>query len=126
MPSQNHGITLVEVLAAMLILALGILALAPMMALSVTSSRSSVQITAIAAEAQASIEERIGAGNFGTMPFSETQIVDGKYTITTDVRDDSVDPSIPSRVYEVTVTVLWQDDKEVGRNLSFITYIQKT
>lgn len=119
----ESGITMIEVLAAMIILAVGILAMAPMMAISITGSRFSSEVTTLAAAAQESIEDKIGAGVFPTMPYVETQAVDGgKYTVLTEVRDETVDASIPSRVYEISVTVKWSDDVNLDRSMTFVTY----
>ena len=122
---SESGITLVEVLAAMIVLAVGILSMAPMMVLSITGSRFSNDVTALASEAQRSIESQIGKGVFPSMPYTQTEVADGKYTVTTVVLDDTVDPSIPSRLYEVNVTVSWTDDADLDRSMAFTTYATK-
>ncbi len=123
---NQTGITLVEVLAAMLILAIGILAMAPMMVLSVTGNRFSEDVTTVAAAAQREIEAKIEQGTFASMPFQEIDYVgDSTYRVTSLVTDESVDPNVPANVYEVSVSVNWTDDSGVDRNLSFITYMSK-
>jgi hypothetical protein len=107
----------------MIVLAVGILAMAPMMVISITGSRFSNEVTTIAAEAQQRIEEQIGRGSFPSMPFVVADTVEnGKYAVTTAVRDETVDNSIPRRVYEISVTVDWMDDASVGRSMTFVTY----
>jgi type II secretory pathway pseudopilin PulG len=119
----SQGITLIEVLAAMIVLAVGILSMAPMMTISITGSRFSNEVTTIAAEAQQRIEEQIGRGSFPTMPYIIADTVgDGKYAVRTEVRDETVDNSIPSLVYEISVTVGWLDDANLQRSMSFVTY----
>jgi type II secretory pathway pseudopilin PulG len=119
----ENGITLIEVLAAMIVLAVGILAMGPMFVISISGSRFSNEVTSVAAEAQEKIEDKIGLGTFPTMPYTETETVDnGKYTVTTEVRDETVDASIPSRVYQIEVTVQWKDDVDVDRSMAFVTY----
>ena len=122
---SQSGITLIEVLAAMLILAIGILALAPMMVLSVTGSRFSNDVTTLASAAQQRIEAEIARGKYPAMPYTQTETVDGKYEVQTDVRDNTVDGSIPDRVYEINVTVRWTDDTELARTMMFTTYATK-
>lgn len=122
----RSGITLIEILAAMLVLSIGVLAMAPMMVLSVTGNRFSEDVTTVAAAAQRTIEEKIAQGTFATMPFQEISYAgDSTYRITTLVTDQTVDPDVPANVYEVSVTVNWMDDSGVDRNLSFITYMSK-
>ena len=123
---NSNGITMVEVLAAMLVVSIGILALAPMMVLSITGNQFSEDITSVAAAAQLRAENMIGRGKFPSMPYSDTASAgDGAYHLTTEVKDNTVDSSIPDKVYEVTVSVVWDDETGVERNLSFITYSTK-
>jgi len=122
----ESGITMIEVLAAMIVLSVGILAMAPMMVLSITGSRFSNDVTVIASAAQERIEAEISkGGSYASMPFMRTEVVDNKYSVTTEVRDETVDGSIPSRVYEVDVTVGWTDDAGVSRSMLFTTYAMK-
>jgi hypothetical protein len=94
-----------------------------MLALSITGSRFSSEVTTIAAAAQERIEDKIGAGIFPTMPYVETETIEnGRFSVTTEVKDETVDASIPSRVYEISVTVGWTDDANVGRSMTFVTY----
>ena len=121
----ERGITLVEVLAAMIMLAVGILALAPMMVLSVTGSQFSNDVTTLATAAQRGIEAQITKGSFPSMPYTQSEYVDNKYLVATEVLDETVDASIPPHVYEVKVAVSWTDDAAVDRNMIFTTYATK-
>jgi len=124
--SSQAGITLIEVLAAMVILAVGILAMAPMMVLSVTGSQFSNDVTSLASAAQRQIEIQIAKGTFATIPYSETTLSpDGSRSVVTEVTDDSVDPAVPSGVYEISVTVSWVDDANLDRSMMFTTYAAK-
>lgn len=117
---------MIEVLAAMLVFSLGVLAMAPMMALSITGNRFGDQVTTVAAAAQRTIEERITQGSYPSLPFEETELVnDGAYRVTTRVKDETVDASIPPNVFEIEVSVQWTDDASMERNLSFITYASR-
>lgn len=122
----ESGITMIEVLAAMIVLSVGILAMAPMMVLSITGSRFSNDVTTIASAAQERIEAEIAkGGTYAVMPYTQTEMVDGKYSVMTEVLDETVDASIPSRVYKVDVTVGWTDDAGVSRTMLFTTYAMK-
>jgi Tfp pilus assembly protein PilV len=120
------GITLVEVLAAMVILSVGILAMAPMMVISIHGNTFSTEVSEIASAAQLSIEEQIGAKSFASMPYVQCDSLEnGKYEVVTVVTDESVDASIPAHVYQIDVTVNWTDDAAVGRSMTFSTFASK-
>jgi type II secretory pathway pseudopilin PulG len=120
---DEHGITLIEVLSAMIVLAVGILGLAPLMTLSITSNQFASEVTTVVVRAQQSIEETIGRGGFGTLPYEEyTTFEDGKFAARTVVRDETVDASIPSRLYQIAVTIDWVDDAGVARSMTFTTF----
>lgn len=124
--ANDRGLSLVEVLAAMVVLALGVLGLAPMMAMSIQGSTTAEDITAVVVAAQQRIEQLIGLPNFGVLPYSTTIPLDGgKYQLTADVADRSVDNAIPPKVYKIDVTVDWVDDKGVDRTLTFTTFSTK-
>ena len=111
---------------AMLVLALGILAMAPMMVLSITANQFSREATTIAAAAQEQIEEKIGQGSFASVPYVEQETLgNGKYEVLTVVVDDSVDPAVPRNVYQINVTVNWEDDADVNRTMTFSTLVSK-
>jgi len=123
---DQAGITLIEVLAAMVILAVGILAMAPMMVVSINGNTFSREVNDIASAAQLSIEEQIGENSFASMPYVQCDSLrSGKYEVLTVVTDDSVDPSVPGNVYEINVTVSWKDDAAVDRSMTFSTYASK-
>lgn len=122
----EEGFTLIEVLCAMIILALGILALAPLMTLSVTGNRFASEVTAVAARAQEDIEQKLRQGQFGTMPYEDSTAFDNnKFMARTIIRDETIDASIPSRLYQIDVTVMWKDDVGVPRAMTFTSYSPK-
>jgi len=124
--SGQKGVTLIEVLVAVIILSIGVLGLAPLMAISVSGSVRGENVTSVVAAAQQLIEAKIGATGFATIPYTETDTFEnGKYAATTTVTDDTVDPSIPAHVYRVDVDVVWTDDMGVERLLTFTTYTTK-
>jgi Tfp pilus assembly protein PilV len=120
------GLTLIEVLASMVLLTLGILAMAPMFVLSITGNQHSNRVTSLATEAQLEIENQIAQGTFATMPYvNYTTEYNGRYAIMTYVNDNTTDPSVPNNVYEIKVLVYWYDDANVSRNMEFSTYASK-
>lgn len=122
----EEGLTLIELLVAAIVLSIGILGLAPLMAVSVRGSVRGENVTNVVAAAQQLIEMKIGAVGFPNIPYVQTQTFDGgKYTATTTVTDRTVDSSIPPHVYRVDITLAWTDDGGIQRNMSFTTYTTK-
>lgn len=123
---KEEGFTLIEVLCAMIILALGILALAPLMTLSVTGNRFASEVTAVAARAQEDLEQKIRRGFFGTLPYEDSaSFSNGKFVAKSLVRDQTVEASIPSRLYQIDVTITWEDDVGVPRAMTFTSFSPK-
>lgn len=121
----ESGMSLIEVLAAMVVLTLGVLGLAPMMAISIDGSVSSDNITSLVASAQEQIEAKLAEGITGPMPVTEINSAgDGMYSITTVVTDATIDTLVPDRVYKVDVSVNWYENG-VNRSLGFVTYTAK-
>ena len=122
----ESGSTLIEVLAAMVLLSIGILGMAPLMTLSVSSNQFATQVNDVVATAQQNIEQRIRIGGFGTMRYRDTTSVrDGRFAVTTLVHDETVDANIPSKLYQIEVIVSWEDDVNVARTMTFTTYTPK-
>ena len=123
---SDSGLTIVELLAAVLVLAIGVIGLAPLMALSVRGSVRGENVTNVVAAAQQMIEKKIGAVGFPTIPYTHTDTFDdGKYAAITTVTDRSVDSNVPEHVYRVNVEVLWTDDTGLERRMNFVTYTTK-
>jgi prepilin-type N-terminal cleavage/methylation domain-containing protein len=123
---NQSGLSLPEVLAAMVVLSLGILGLAPMMAISIDGSVHADNVTSVIATAQQRVEEKLANGIVGALPITEIEQQDnGKYTITTVITDATIDTLIPEHVYKIDVSVNWMDDDSVGRSMGFVTYTAK-
>jgi Tfp pilus assembly protein PilV len=109
-----------------IVLSIGVLGLAPLMAISVRGSVRGENVTSVVAAAQQMIEKKIGAVGFATIPYTHTDTFEnGKYAATTTVTDRTVDSSVPAHVYRVDVEVLWTDDTGLERNITFTTYTTK-
>lgn len=122
----QSGLTIVELLAAALVLSIGVIGLAPLMALSVRGSVRGENVTNVVAAAQQMIEKKIGAVGFATMPYTHTDTFeDGKYAAITTVTDRTVDGSVPEHVYRVNVEVMWTDDTGLERRMNFVTFTTK-
>ncbi len=122
----EKGLTLIELLVAAIVLSIGVLGLAPLMAISVRGSVRGENVTNVVAAAQHMIESKIGAVGFAVIPYVQKDTFDsGKYTTVTTVTDKTVNSSIPAHVYRVDVDVVWTDDGGMQRNITFTTYTTK-
>ncbi len=120
---NDKGFTLIEVMISMVILAVGVLGLAPLMVLSIYSNTYSQDLTRATAVAQDRIEQLKNAGNFAVIPYAETtNAIDGTYDRTVRVDDTSTDGSVPVGVYRIKVTISWTDKKGMTRSVDYFTY----
>ncbi|MCK4224835.1 MAG: prepilin-type N-terminal cleavage/methylation domain-containing protein [candidate division Zixibacteria bacterium] len=124
--SNQKGMTLLEVMIAMLILAFGVLGLAPMIVISMYGNSYSNQVTVADAIAMDRFEEIKTWYHISPIPYSQTvNNVQGIFTRQTLIDDSASDPSIPAGVYEIQITVSWTDQEEVPRSVSYFTYKAK-
>jgi type IV pilus assembly protein PilV len=120
---NQKGFTLVEVMISMVILAVGVLGLAPLMVLSIYSNTYSQDLTRATAVAQDRIEQLKNQGNFAVMPFTETTPdIDGTYDRTVRVDNSATDAAVPAGVYRIKVTISWTDKKNMNRSVDYYTY----
>ena len=120
---NDKGFTLIEVMVSMVILAVGVLGLAPLMVLSIYSNTYSQDLTRATAVAQDRIEQLKNQGNFAVMPYTETtNDIDGTYNRAIRVDNVSTDCAVPAGVYRIKVTISWTDDKGMARSVDYYTY----
>jgi len=119
------GFTLIEVMVSMIILSIGVLGLAPLMAVSVTGNSFSNEATRANVIAQDQIEELKNAVSFGACPIVDTATVDGHYHYSARVDDTGSDGTVPAGVYKIFIRVTWTDQAGVDRRLEFYTYKTK-
>ena len=123
MTRNDKGLSLLEVLVAMLILGFGILGLAPMLVSAIFSNSYSSEVTKANVIAQDKIEFMQSLVSFNPLPWNEvTNNLSGAYTRTTRVDVDSTDASVPSGVYRIKVTVNWTDKAGKNRSVNYYTY----
>ena len=123
MTKNDKGMSLLEVLVAMLILAFGILGLAPMLVNTIFSNSYSNDVTKANVIAQDKIEFMQSFVSFSPLPWTEvTNNLNRIFTRTTRVDIDSTDVSVPSGVYRIKVTVSWSDKAGKTRSVNYYTY----
>jgi type II secretory pathway pseudopilin PulG len=117
---------MIEVLAAMLVLCIGLLALAPMMVISITGNQHARDLTAVIAEVQSCIDQRFAQGDLGPLPSTEIDSASSSgHYITTTITDNSVDSTLPSNVYVIQTVIAWTDESGLTRSVDFTSYHAK-
>lgn len=112
-------------MVSIVILAIGLLGLAPMMAISITGNSFANEATQATVIAQDKIEELKNTATFGAIPQTDSVAVDAKFSMVSRVDDTSSDGTVPAGVYKLFVRVHWTDQAEVNRRLEFFTYRTK-
>lgn len=123
---NQKGFTLIEVMISMLVLAIGLLGLAPMMVTSMYGNAFSEDVTAAAFLAQDSIERLKNQSIISPIPY--TQYDNGLFNVynrTVQVDDSVSDGTVPPNVYRIRVTINWTDKKGLSRTETFTSYKMK-
>jgi len=121
---DDTGLSLLEVLIGMLIVAIGLLGLAPMITVSVEGNVTSRDASAAANLAKETIEFYEGLDTLPTMPVNNAEEnLLGKYLRATYVRGNATDSLIPAGAYKVDVFLTWEDNQDVRRSTQYTTLI---
>lgn len=125
--ANEKGITLLEVMIAMLILALGVLGLAPMIVVSMFGNSYSNQVTIADAIAMDRFEEIKTWYQITPLPYSQTvNNLQRIFSRETQIDDSTTDGTVPPGVYRIQVTINWTDQEQVPRSITYFTYKAKT
>jgi type IV pilus assembly protein PilV len=123
MLKTRAGFTLIEVMVSIVILAIGVLGLAPLMAISITGNAFSNEATRANVIAQDKIEELKNMAAFaGGIPFVDSAGVDNQFFYMARVDNTTSDGTVPAGVYKIFIRVNWTDQAGVARRLEFFTY----
>jgi len=126
MKMNQKGLSLLEVLISMLLLALGLLTLAPMVVISIEGNNISRDVLTVSEMAKEKIEYYKGLDPFPPLPYVENETnIYGGYNRSTSILDQASDSTIPAGVYKVLVNVTWTDKSGVARSTNYSTYIGK-
>ena len=124
--NDNKGLSLLEVLIAMLVLGIGILGLAPMVVLSIEGNNISRDVVTVSNIAKEKLEYLESLDDMPAMPYREEELnIYSGYDRTTYVRDNTIDTLLPPGVYRVDVTVSWIDKATVQRSTTYSTFMNK-
>lgn len=117
----QKGFTLLELMVAMIVLAIGLLGLAPMFVMSMRGNQFSREVSETAYLAQDRIEQLKNQAIISPIPYYETA-TSGGYTRTVNVSDQTIDGTIPPGVYRINVTLNWTDKRGRSHSASYVTY----
>ncbi len=122
--NNDRGISLLEVMIGMLILAFGLLGLAPMFTVAIEGNIVS-RDTSIASDLiKEKIEYYESVDSLPTTPYYEYEAgLDTVFARTTRIEDHVSDSTIPDGMHRIEVVVAWTDKQAVSRSSSYTTYL---
>ena len=122
----QRGLSLLEVLISMIILALGILAMAPLMVVSINQNADSRDRSIATQLAKEKLEDLESATTLASLPTQDSEEgLREKFSRSTTILDCSTDTLIPDNRYKILVVVSWKDDNEMIQATSLSTLIGK-
>jgi Tfp pilus assembly protein PilV len=120
---DNTGTSLLEVMAAMLVLAIGIMGIAPLMIVTSDSNSFSRELTRANTLASDRIEQMRAGGGYAPLPYIRTETnLENKYNRTTRIDAIESDATVPPGVYRLHVTLSWIDYNGLPRSTEYWTY----
>jgi type IV pilus assembly protein PilV len=123
---HQTGLSLLEVLISMLILAFGILGLAPLIVVSIEGNNTSRDVMSVTNIAKGRMEYLQTMDPMPAVPYMKGEEgIDGVYACTTRVWDNTVDTLLPSGLYKVMVSVDWTDKVGMAYHQTFSSFIDK-
>ncbi|HOP06647.1 MAG TPA: prepilin-type N-terminal cleavage/methylation domain-containing protein [candidate division Zixibacteria bacterium] len=121
---NDKGISLLEVLMALIVFSLGMLGLAPLMITAVDGNVISRDNNIASNLIKQQIELYEGMDSISGIPLDlyEEDVRDGfsRHTI---VADNSVDSLIPAGLYRIAVEVSWTDYHDLARTREYSTFL---
>jgi len=121
---KEKGISLIEVMVSMLVLAFGVLGIAPMVVLSIEGNVISKDQNIAANLLKQKVEHFEGLDSLPAVPYREyEQGLNTIYNRSTLIIDNSSDTLIPAGLYKLKVDVTWADNQNVQQTASFSTLL---
>jgi type IV pilus assembly protein PilV len=122
----QKGLTLLEVLISMVVLAVGILGLAPLLKISIDANSTGNEFSQASRLAMDKIHGYEADSAAIAIPLSAAESnVLGKFSRTTSIIDKTVDATLPDGLNLIEVTVGWTDPTGKSQTISQSTYLQK-
>jgi type IV pilus assembly protein PilV len=124
--NNDHGFSLMEVLVSMIVLAVGLLGLAPMVTVSIQGNSISRDNSVVSGLLRQKVEQFQSSSTMPSTPYEELEEgLENIYSRTTQINDHSSDSLIPDGLYYVEVAVNWVDQQNVNRSMSYATYVNE-
>jgi hypothetical protein len=110
----------------MVVLSVGLLGLAPLLKVSIDANSAGKEFDEASGLALNKVKTYETAVGPIIVPYSEVEnSVQGKYTRSTVIADNTTNPAIPNGLNQVQVTVGWTDNLGHQQSISQTTYLQK-
>lgn len=123
---NSNGVSLLEVLVAMVLLSVGLLGLAPMLVMSIEANSMSKDALEVSSLAKDKLELYENASALPALPYKETEVnLDNDCTRLTEIWDNTTDSLIPDGLCCVRITMSWQDNVGASRSAQYSTYLGK-
>lgn len=121
---DNRGVGLLEVLISMIILAIGLLGLAPMIVTSIEGNVIARDHSTASNLVKQKVEYFEGVDTLPSTPYLEREddLMNGFARITR-LEDHTSDTTIPEGLCQIEVEVAWVDDQEITRTTALSTFI---
>jgi type IV pilus modification protein PilV len=122
---SQAGISLLEVLISMIILAVGILGLAPLLVLSIDVNTTSKEFSIATQLAKEKLEFYEAEPTITGVPKTETESdLQGRFSRVTVITDHATDSLVPENRYKVVVDVSWNSEGQ-AHSTGMATLINK-
>jgi len=124
--NNDKGVGLLEVMVSMLVLAIGLVGLAPMVIVSIDGNVTSRDHSIAASLLKEKVEYYEGLATLPTLPIREEETdLEHGFTRITYVRDNTTEATIPADLSQIDVSVSWTDNQGTQRSSSYSTFILK-
>lgn len=124
--NNESGVSLLEVMVAMIILAIGILGMAPMVVLSTEGNNIARDYTVASSLAKESLEIYQNLSPMPAVPYNYTEPnLEGRFTRVVLLNDATVDTLIPAGMYQLDVIVSWKSTQGNNQSTKYSTLMKK-